>query len=101
MIDSLLVLDLLQPCPRVRVHRMTLRQILEEVAAEYGLTISDLTGPCRERHIAWPRQKAMYRARKETMLSMPAIGHRLGGRDHTTILHGARAHERRLSEGKC
>jgi hypothetical protein len=73
--------------------RQTVANILREVAQEYGLTVAALTGQGRSRHIAWPRQEAYYRAFTECPhLSYPEIARRIGGRDHTTILHGVRAH---------
>jgi chromosomal replication initiator protein len=54
--------------------------------------------PSRVRRIARPRQIAMYLARQLTKMSYPQIGRRLGGRDHTTILHGNRKIIRMLRE---
>jgi len=73
--------------------RQTVANILREVAQEHGLTVAALTGQGRSRHIAWPRQEAYYRAFTECPhLSYPEIARRIGGRDHTTVLHGVRAH---------
>lgn len=73
--------------------RQTVANILREVAQGYGLTVAALTGQGRSRHIAWPRQEAYYRAFTEcSHLSYPEIARRIGGRDHTTVLHGVRAH---------
>jgi chromosomal replication initiator protein len=52
--------------------------------------LSDLIGPKRLRTIARPRQIAMYLAKQLTPRSLPEIGRRFGGRDHTTIMHGVR-----------
>lgn len=78
----------------VALDRVTI--ILKEVAREYGLTINDLRGDNRCRHIAHPRQMAYVRLRDETSLSYPAIGRILGNRDHTTILKGEQAARARL-----
>lgn len=75
-------------------------RIIREVAAKYGRTVDELTGPLRWRSIAWARQEAMFRLRNETTLSYPDIGRRLN-RDHTTILHGVRAHAKRMAEGRA
>ncbi len=73
--------------------RQTVANILREVALEHGLTVAALIGQGRSRHIAWPRQEAYYRAFTECPhLSYPEIARRIGGRDHTTVLHGVRAH---------
>ena len=53
----------------------------------YRLTEEELTGPSRSRRIARPRQVAMYLMRQETNASLPQIGKKLGGRDHTTAIH--------------
>lgn len=73
------------------------RMIVHEVATKYGLKTSDLTGPSTKRSVTIPRQEAMFRIRHERGLSLPAVGQIFGGRDHTTILHGIRAHETRLA----
>lgn len=54
------------------------------------MRLSDLIGPKRVRTIARPRQIAMYLAKQLTPRSLPEIGRRFGGRDHTTIMHGVR-----------
>ncbi|MBU1827034.1 MAG: chromosomal replication initiator protein DnaA, partial [Alphaproteobacteria bacterium] len=50
----------------------------------------DMIGPKRVRSIARPRQVAMYLAKQLTSRSLPEIGRRFGGRDHTTVMHGVR-----------
>lgn len=74
-------------------------QILQEVAEDHGLTVSDLKGRNKKAAYAWPRQLAMLRIYDETSLSMPQIGRLMGNRDHTTILYGMRAAERRIRQG--
>lgn len=77
--------------------RQSVANILREVADKYGLTVAALTGQQRFRHIAQPRQEAYYRAFTECPhCSYPEIARRIGGRDHTTILHGVRAHGARI-----
>ncbi len=56
----------------------------------YKVTASDIKGKNRSRDIAYPRQICMYLCEKYTGLSLAAIGKALGGKDHTTVLHGAR-----------
>jgi chromosomal replication initiation ATPase DnaA len=92
MIDSLLLHDL----AHARPVRTPYIDIERQVALRHGITVEDLRGPCRARRVAWPRQELMWRARRETRLSLPQIGERLGGRDHTTVIHGVRAHQARL-----
>jgi hypothetical protein len=72
---------------------MSVATIVREVAAKHGLSERSLLDPCRQRAYAWPRQEAMYRIFTECPhISYPEAGRRLGGRDHTTVLHGVRAH---------
>lgn len=56
----------------------------------YSLTKEDLRGRSRKRVVTRPRQIVMYLSRQMTKASLPYIGRHLGGRDHTTILHGNR-----------
>jgi chromosomal replication initiator protein len=60
------------------------------VADYYNIRLSDLIGPKRPRNIARPRQVAMFLSKQLTTRSLPEIGRRFGGRDHTTIMHGVR-----------
>ena len=63
-------------------------EILEIAAATYGHALADLQGPSRVQPLATHRQVAMYLCRELTDLSLPKIGRILGGRDHTTVMHG-------------
>ena len=62
--------------------------VLAAVARHYAITLDDLRGKSRNHQIAWARQVAMYLLREETDASLFVIGRQLGGRDHTTIMHG-------------
>lgn len=77
------------------------RKIIAECAREAGLKVEDLTGPRRTFAIAVPRQKAMWRLQSELGWSLPRIGRHLGGRDHTTVLHGVRRHAQRIAEAQA
>ncbi len=68
--------------------QVTFDDILNTVAMHYELRVEDLTGPRRVRHMATARQVVMYLARDLTDMSLPQIGDALGGRDHTTVMHG-------------
>lgn len=87
-------LDLAQDCLadilRSSDRKVTVEEIQRKVADHYNIRLSDLIGPKRLRTIARPRQVAMYLAKHMTTRSLPEIGRRFGGRDHTTILHGVR-----------
>ncbi|NIV36598.1 MAG: chromosomal replication initiator protein DnaA, partial [Anaerolineae bacterium] len=61
---------------------------VKEVADHFSLSEKELTGRSRARAVSVPRQLAMFIIREETDASLPQIGQILGGRDHTTILHG-------------
>ena len=62
--------------------------MLEGVCRYYNVDIERIRGKGRERAAVWPRQVAMYLMREETAASLQQIGAMLGGRDHTTIMHG-------------
>ncbi|WP_313044969.1 helix-turn-helix domain-containing protein [Brevundimonas sp.] len=69
--------------------RVTGRQVVDFIAERHGLTFQQMIGQQRVASVARPRQIAMYVMREVCPhLSLPAIGRILGGRDHTTILHG-------------
>ena len=63
-------------------------EVLQGVCAYYNIDIERIRGKQREREVVWPRQVAMYLMRQETSASLLQIGTELGGRDHTTIMHG-------------
>lgn len=67
---------------------ITAEYILDIVANYFHLKPEELISSKRTRNIAYPRQIAMYLCRKLTDLSLPKIGEKFGGRDHTTIIHG-------------
>ncbi|MFN3280265.1 MAG: chromosomal replication initiator protein DnaA [Tabrizicola sp.] len=89
-----ITLDLAQDCLadilRSSDRKLTIAEIQRKVAEHYNVRLSDLIGPKRLRTIARPRQVAMYLAKHLTPRSLPEIGRRFGGRDHTTIMHGVR-----------
>lgn len=71
------------------------KSILQEVALKHDLTLLQLKAHRRHRRIIHARQEAMYRLYDETCMSLPRIAKFVGGFDHTTVLHGCRAHARR------
>jgi chromosomal replication initiator protein len=87
-------LDLAQECLsdilRTSEKRLSIEEIQRKVAEHYNVRLSDIIGPKRLRTIARPRQVAMYLSKHLTSRSLPEIGRRFGGRDHTTIMHGVR-----------
>jgi chromosomal replication initiator protein len=67
---------------------LTPTEVLEGVCRYYNVDIERIRGKQRDREIVWPRQIAMYLMRQETSASLLQIGMELGGRDHTTVMHG-------------
>ncbi|HZZ99685.1 MAG TPA: helix-turn-helix domain-containing protein, partial [Candidatus Paceibacterota bacterium] len=61
--------------------------ILKSVADFYNISMNDLVKRSRKKEVVRPRQIAMYLLRDETKLSFPEIGQKLGGRDHSTVIH--------------
>lgn len=70
--------------------------VVEWVAAKHGISIEDLKGPSRVRSFAYARQEAMWEMCQTGRWSTTLIGRFLGGRDHTTVMHGRDAHQARL-----
>ncbi|MCF8510035.1 MAG: chromosomal replication initiator protein DnaA [Rhodobacteraceae bacterium] len=89
-----ITLELAQDCLadilRASDRKLTIEEIQRKVAEHYNIRLSDMIGPKRLRNIARPRQVAMYLAKQLTPRSLPEIGRRFGGRDHTTIMHGVK-----------
>ena len=73
---------------RPRKGDFTPQYVVDKVAMFYGVDPGDITGRSRTRGVVRPRQVCMYLSREETTASLPQIGLALGGRDHTTVLHG-------------
>ena len=68
--------------------QLTPQTIIGCVTKYFGLSSDDMTGKSRDKAIVVPRQIAMYLVREETNVSLEQIGQLLGGRDHTTVMHG-------------
>jgi len=89
-----ITLDLAQECLtdilRASDRKVTIEEIQRKVSEHYNVRLSDLIGPKRVRTIARPRQVAMWLSKQLTTRSLPEIGRRFGGRDHTTVMHGVR-----------
>lgn len=85
--------------PPIR-QRLTMREIIDEVAIKHGLSVLDIISERRERHVVIARHEAMWRCKNETIFSFPRIGKVLGGRDHSTVIHGVKMHQKRLGERK-
>ncbi|MCB1547683.1 MAG: chromosomal replication initiator protein DnaA [Hyphomicrobiaceae bacterium] len=70
--------------------RIKVDDILRTVSRHFGVSRGDIMSQRRHRSIVWPRQIGMYLAKQLTARSLPEIGRRFGGRDHTTVLHAIR-----------
>jgi chromosomal replication initiator protein DnaA len=81
-----------------RQRRVSIGDVLNAVAEYYRLSLDDLRGKQRDKHIVVPRQVAMYLMRQETESSLLEIGQSLGGRDHSTVLHGCDKISREVNE---
>ncbi|MGE4372573.1 MAG: chromosomal replication initiator protein DnaA [Xanthobacter sp.] len=88
------VKDLIRPCDPKRVR---VDDILRIVAKHYNVSRADILSQRRTANVVKPRQVAMYLAKTLTLRSLPEIGRRFGGRDHTTVLHAVRKIDRLLA----
>ena len=82
--------SILRPHLRGGERRITVDEIQKVCSEHFGLRQADLISERRNRAIARPRQAAMWLAKQLTTRSLPDIGRRFGGRDHTTVLHAVR-----------
>ena len=73
--------------PSTENRTLSIDTIARTVANFYHISLEEMKGKRRDKHIVFPRQVAMYLIREETASSLPAIGQAFGGRDHTTVLH--------------
>jgi chromosomal replication initiator protein len=82
--------EVLQDLLRAHERRITIEDIQKKVAEHYSLRMADMLSARRARAVARPRQVAMYLAKQLTPRSLPEIGRKFGGRDHTTVMHAIR-----------
>ncbi len=82
--------DVLHDLLRANDRRVTIEEIQKQVAQHFNIRISDMHSARRARSVARPRQVAMYLAKQLTSRSLPEIGRKFGGRDHTTVMHAVR-----------
>jgi chromosomal replication initiator protein len=73
--------------PQGEMPEISVEQIQQTVVERFGMTMQELTGDRRSQSIVYPRQVAMYLCRELTDSSLPKIGKKFGGRDHTTVIH--------------
>ncbi|MDG2405727.1 MAG: chromosomal replication initiator protein DnaA, partial [Paracoccaceae bacterium] len=100
-IDMELTQDCLSDILRASERKITVEEIQRKVSEHYNIRLSDMIGPKRVRTYARPRQVAMYLSKTMTSRSLPEIGRRFGGRDHTTVMHGVkRIEELKIQDGQ-
>ena len=82
--------EVLHDLLRANDRRVTIEEIQKRVAAHFNIRTSDMHSARRARSVARPRQVAMYLAKQLTSRSLPELGRKFGGRDHTTVMHAVK-----------
>ena len=91
-ITTSLAADALKSMVKVdKKENLSIPTIQQKVCKHFGITLAEMKGKKRTKHIVVPRQVAMYLSREYTTSSLPKIGKEFGGKDHTTVIH---AHEK-------
>ena len=85
---------------RASDRRVTIEEIQKRVAEHYNIRLSEMYSARRARAVARPRQVAMYLAKQLTSRSLPEIGRKFGGRDHTTVIHATSKIARLIREDR-
>lgn len=105
LVGHAITIELTQDCLadvlRASERKISVEEIQRKVSEHYNIRLSDMIGPKRLRSYARPRQVAMYLCKQMTSRSLPEIGRRFGGRDHTTVMHGVkRIEELQVQDGQ-
>lgn len=82
--------DLVFMTAKIPPAQLKVESIISAVEKEFGVSRADILSIRREAKVVLPRQIVAYLAKTLTTRSLPDIGRRLGGKDHTTILHAVR-----------
>ena len=98
-IDVAFVEEVLANVLRANQRRISIDEIQTQVAEHYRIRKAEMTSARRAREVARPRQVAMYLSKQLTPKSLPDIGRRFGGRDHTTVIHAVKQIERLRASG--
>ncbi|MEO6359948.1 MAG: chromosomal replication initiator protein DnaA [Sphingomicrobium sp.] len=93
-IDVAFVEEVLANVLRANQRRISVDEIQTQVAEHYRIRKAEMTSARRAREVARPRQVAMYLSKQLTPKSLPDIGRRFGGRDHTTVIHAVKQIEK-------
>jgi chromosomal replication initiator protein len=86
--------------PQGEVVEISIERIQEVVVDRFGISLQELCGERRSQAVVYPRQVAMYLCRELTDSSLPKIGKRFGGRDHTTVIHATSKIAKRIQEDR-
>jgi chromosomal replication initiator protein len=86
--------------PQGELPEVSVERIQETVIDRFGISMQELVGDRRSQSIVYPRQVAMYLCRELTDSSLPKIGKKFGGRDHTTVIHATSKIARLLQEDR-
>ena len=92
------VAEVLANILRANQRRISIDEIQTKVSEHYRIRKAEMTSARRAREVARPRQVAMYLSKQLTPRSLPEIGRRFGGRDHTTVIHAVRQIEKLRAE---
>jgi len=82
--------EVLHDLLRANDRKVTIEEIQKRVAEHFNIKLAEMSSARRSRAVARPRQVAMYLAKQLTARSLPEIGRKFGGRDHTTVMHAVR-----------
>ncbi len=93
-IDVEFVSEILATTLRANQRKISIQEIQTKVAEHYRIRLAEMTSARRAREVARPRQVAMYLSKQLTPRSLPEIGRKVGGRDHTTVSHAVRQIEK-------
>jgi len=82
--------EVLHDLLRANDRRISIEEIQKRVAEYFNIRVADMHSARRARQVARPRQVAMYLSKQLTTRSLPEIGRKFGGRDHTTVMHAVK-----------
>jgi chromosomal replication initiator protein len=93
--------ELLRDLIRANDQTVTIDEIQRRVAEHFNIKMAEMTSARRARQVARPRQVAMYLAKQLTPRSLPEIGRKFGGRDHTTVMYAVRKIEELVASDRA
>jgi chromosomal replication initiator protein len=93
--------DVLHDLLRANDRRVTIDEVQKRVAEHFNIRLADMHSARRARAVARPRQVAMYLCKQLTPRSLPEIGRKFGGRDHTTVMHAVRKIEELMAADRA